>query len=134
VVHGCRDVALRGGERLAVVERLELGELLAVLLDQLGERVHDRAALGGAELAKRAIERGPSRFDGARHVLGAAVGDLGDRLAGGGVEGRERPIAGRLEPLTVDQVPARRSRDEVAGCLGERIDGGGGHRRIVPRA
>ena len=39
VVDGRRDVALRGRDRLAVVERLELGELGAVGLDQLGERV-----------------------------------------------------------------------------------------------
>ena len=41
------DVALRGGQRLAVVERLELGELVAVCLDQLGQRVHEAGALRG---------------------------------------------------------------------------------------
>ena len=45
------QVALRLGDRLAVVERLELGQLVDVLLDQVGQLVHEPAAVGGVHLA-----------------------------------------------------------------------------------
>ena len=49
-----RDLALRGGDRLADVARLELGELLAVRVDGVGERVEEPRALGRGRLAPRA--------------------------------------------------------------------------------
>src|SRR5581483_11030295 len=55
------DVAVRGGQRFAVVERLELGELGPVALDQVGERVHEAGPLRGAELAHRPLEGGTRR-------------------------------------------------------------------------
>ena len=88
------DVALRGGQRLAVVERLELGELGAVGLDQLGERVDQPGALRRRDLAQGALECAAGRGDGALDVLGAGLGDGDDRLAGRRVDGLERPPVG----------------------------------------
>ena len=66
------DVALGGRERLAVVERLELGELGAVRLDQLGERyMNPRAST--ARPPQPALERGAGGADGAIDVLGPAL-------------------------------------------------------------
>src|SRR5213592_4932182 len=83
MVDGRRDVALGGGERLAVVERLEFGELGPVGLDQLGERVDQPGPLGGIDLAERAVEGRLRGLGGAAGVLRPGEGHLADLLAGG---------------------------------------------------
>ena len=102
VADRARDVDVLGEpDRLAVVERLDLGELLRVLLERVGERVHQPLAAGRGHRPPRARgERLACGGDGAVDVLGAAVGDLGDLAAGGGVDasrtcGRRRPRAAR---------------------------------------
>ena len=107
------------GERLAVVERLELGELVAVGLDQLRERVHEPGALRRRDLAQRALERRAGGGDGAVDVLGPGLGDLADRLAGGRVDGLEGAPVGGLGPLAADQQAVRRPVDELARGVGE---------------
>ena len=47
-------VALRVGDRLAAVERLERGQLVGVLLDQVGQLEEQPAAIGGVHRAPRA--------------------------------------------------------------------------------
>ncbi len=120
------DVAAGGGERLAVVERLDLGELVAVCLDQLGERVDHPGALGGRELSHRPVERGAGGLGGAADVVGAGVGDLADRLAGRRVDRLEGAAVGGVDPLAADQQPVRRI-DELAGGVGQRVGCGGRH-------
>ena len=122
------DVALGRGQRLAVVERLELGELLAVGLDQLGERVHEPGALRRRDLAQRALERRAGGGDGAVDVLGAGLGDGADRLAGRRVDRLEGAPVGGLGALAADQEGVRRAGDELARRLrGQLLGGGGGH-------
>jgi len=85
-----RDVDILAlGERLSVVERLELGKLLAVLLDQVGEREQATPARGGGHRAPGAFERCASSPDRAVDVLGTGLVDFADRLAGGRIDRRE---------------------------------------------
>jgi hypothetical protein len=99
------DVAALG-DRLAVVEGLELGQLVLVLLDQVGEPVHQLAAIAGVHLAPGAIvvvERLARGLDRQVDVLGAGFGHLGDDLLGRRVEGLECLAAEAIAPLAVDQ-------------------------------
>ncbi len=81
VVGGERQVGVeRFADRLAVVPGLGDGEQLAVGVDDVGDLVEDRGALGRARAAPRGcglvggVERGLD-------VLGGPAGDLGERLA-----------------------------------------------------
>jgi hypothetical protein len=73
-----RDVGAEGdGVGLAVVQALELRELLGVLEDQVADAPDDPAALGRRDAAPGAvIERGPGGPDGPVDVLGIALGDV----------------------------------------------------------
>ena len=130
-------------DRLAVVERLELGQLVGVRLEGVGERQHRARALGGGDAAPAAVlERLAGGADGAVDVLGAGVRHLGDRPAGGGVErleraARRRPRGARRRSAGGAARPrtrGRRRRGRPAGLeavvmprnLGER--GGRAHR------
>ena len=94
----------RHRERLPVVERLELRELLGVLLDQVGELPDAAPTLGRRHAAPRsALEGLPRRLDGAIDVFGLTRRHLGERLFGRGVVGGERLPRRRLHPLPVDQ-------------------------------
>ena len=93
------------GERLAVVERLELGELVAVGLDQLGEAVDQPGALRGRDLAQRAPRRRAARRgDGARRRPAApacATSQIGSPVAGSTVANvRPSAACGRSPPIS----------------------------------
>ncbi len=109
---GAVDVHVLGEpDRLAVVERLDLGDLLGALLDRVGERVHQALAPGGGHRRPGAVaERRARGRDRARDVLGAGERDLGDLAAGGRVERREGAPVGRLEALGADQQAVRSRR------------------------
>ncbi len=95
---------LREPDRLAVVQRLDLRELLGVRFDRVGQREHQPLAPGGRHRRPRAVgERRARGRDRAVDVLGARVGDLGDLAPGGGVERRERAPVGGLGALGADQ-------------------------------
>ena len=125
------DVALRRGQRLAVVERLELGELGAVGLDQLGERVDHPGPLRGRDLAQRPLEGLAGGADRPLDVGGAGVGDGDDRLPGRRVDALEGAPVRRRAALAADQQLERALVDEVAGGVGERLGGRGAHVGIV---
>ena len=87
VVDHERDlVVAEGVDRLAGVVGLELGELVGVLLDRVGELQHAAARSPGvvtdhsSNAARAALT--------ARSTSSAVERRLGDRLAGGGVEDR----------------------------------------------
>ena len=91
-------------DRLAVVQGLELGQLVDVRFDQVGELVHQPPAVAGVGLAPGArVKRLPRRLDGAVDVGGVALGDLGDDLLGRRVDRGERLAAVAVDPLAVDQ-------------------------------
>ena len=108
----------RQRDRLAVVERLHLGELVGVGLDAARRGGRIRAALGRGHLAPRRVvgERGARGLDRAVDVLRAALGDRGDRLAVGRVDGLERRAVGGGYPLAVDEqaVCSRETKSRVA--------------------
>jgi hypothetical protein len=96
----------------------EIGDLLAVLLDrvsQLQQRIRARCR----RRVRPAVERAPRGLDGAVHVLLARQLHLGDLLAGGRVDDRQRRAVGGVDELAVDEVL------ELAG-------GGGGHQYKGP--
>ena len=91
-------------DRLAVVEGFELGQLVDVRFDQVGELVHQPAAVAGVHLAPGAgVKRLAGGLDGQVDVGGVALGDLGDDFLGGRVDRRERLAALAVAPLAVDQ-------------------------------
>src|SRR5213080_392646 len=97
-----RDVDLRLEQRLAIVLRLDVGQVLGALLEQVGEPVEQGAAFASGELAPllrfEAGARGPDRRVDFRL---ARLGHFGERLLGGGV-GEAVPL-GRGPPLVTDQ-------------------------------
>jgi hypothetical protein len=108
-VGGERDVGRLGhGERLAVVQGLELGELVGVLEDQVTDPPDDPAALGRGHPAPGTVlerlARGPNR---PVDVLGIALGNPGERLSGRRVGGLERLARGCVGPLPVDEQLTR---------------------------
>jgi hypothetical protein len=114
----------------AVVERLELGQLAGVGLDEVGERDHPPPAVHGRHRAPG--RAGGERRAGGRHgaidVRGARLGQRGDDRAGRRVEALEGPPVGGGLPLATDDQ-AVLAADEGAGgvgqLVGKRADGHG---------
>ena len=92
------------------------GELLGVLLERVGERVHQPLAPGRGHRAPTGPSANASRAarDRAVDVLGAGRGrPSAISLPGGGVERRERAPVGGVGALVADQQPVRAG-DELA--------------------
>ena len=90
------------GDRLAGIDGVDLGELLAVVVDELAELVDELAAIGGVH-GGPLREGGAGGLDGAINVFGGTFSNAGDGLAGGGV-GIVVVLAGsRLHPSAVDE-------------------------------
>ena len=123
----------RKPHRLAVVERLDLRELLVVALDRVGQRVHQPLAPGRGHGSPRPIfERLARRFDRPLDILGTGLGDPHDLPARGRVQRREGAPVGSLDALAADQEVLRTG-EELSRGLAQRIRqgdgglGGGGH-------
>src|SRR5581483_8805696 len=92
------------GERLPVVERFELRELVGVLLDQVGDPEEEPLPIVRAPADPRpVVERAAGGADGALDVLGVALRNAGQHLAGRRVRRLERFPRGGVDPLPVDQ-------------------------------
>src|SRR5208282_613027 len=104
-VGGERNVRdARDRERLAVVERFELRELLGVFFDEVPELPNHAAALGRRKLAPWAgVERGARRRDRAVDVFFVAFRDVRKHIAGRGIVCGERFSGSGVNPLAVDQ-------------------------------
>ena len=88
---------LRELDRLAVVERLELRELVGVRVDRVGQREHRARPLRGRDPAPAAVvERLARCAYRAVDVLGAGIGNQGDHPAGR--QGRACRTSGRRRP------------------------------------
>ncbi len=99
---------LRHGEGLAVVQRLELGQLVGVLQDQVTDPPDDPPPLRRGHPAPRTLlERPPRRPHSPVDVLGTALGDPGEHLPRRGVGRLERPARRRVAPLPVDEQLSR---------------------------
>ena len=97
-----RHLVARGHERLADVARLELRQLLGILLEDVRELVQQLRAL-----LRRRVQPGRQgllrRLDRAVDVVGAAARHLGDRLAGGRVDHLHRLAGGGIDELPADE-------------------------------
>jgi hypothetical protein len=76
-----------------------------VLFDQIGEFVHQDAALSGGEFfAPRAVvESCAGGGDCFVHIGGVGFGDFGDDFSGGWVDGWEGFAGGGVHPFVVDE-------------------------------
>jgi hypothetical protein len=120
-----RDVDVAGlPDRLAVVQRLQDGELAGPLLDDPGDPVQVLAAVRTGELLPRRERLARGRH-GAVDVLVGCLGDLGQDLFGRWADRLEGGVGGGVHELAADEQP-------VAG--GDVDDGAGlGRGGVVPR-
>src|SRR6202035_3726166 len=110
VDHHRHLVVLDGFDRLAGVQRLETRDLIAVLLEHVGDRQERLRALGGRRV-RPAAEGPPRGLHGAIDVLRGRPRGARDLLAGGGVQDRfGLPVGG--DGLAVDEV----AEDLCCGC------------------
>ena len=104
-VHHHRHVDVLGLEdRFAVVERLEFGEFVDVLLNQISQPPQQASALAGGHLVPwtgAVFESVTSGFNCSVDIIWGGFNDLGQDLAGGRIDGVEFP--GAVNPLAVDQ-------------------------------
>ena len=105
------DVGAGGlAEGLAGLLGDELGELVAVLQEEIADVPQDALALGGIEAAPGFVfEAGAGGGDGAVHLGGVGIGDGGEEFAGGGIAdvdhgGRHRP---RVTQLLMQRLHAK---------------------------
>ena len=89
---------------LTVVECLESGELVLVLLHEVSELVHQAASVTAGHSAPWAIVEGFTRgLDGFVHIFDSSFLDGCDLLLSGGVEGVEGLSGGGVHELAVDE-------------------------------
>lgn len=100
--HGT-DIALGHGDRLSVVERLDSGKQVSVLLCQVGELEDDLGTVLGRDAAPLALESLAGGLDGNVDILLGSLGHGGDDLFGGGVDDLEGLLVGTLNPFVVDE-------------------------------
>src|SRR5207248_9802170 len=107
-------VVADGVDRFARIVGFELRDLLAVLLERVGELQQGLRTLprsGPTPFGER-----PARgLDRTVDVLGGGHGRFGDRLASGGVQDRLGPTLGRIDELATDEVLKRRGRRHSPG-------------------
>ena len=117
-VDGERHVRHAGdGNGLAVVDRLDLGEFLAVLFDQFGELPQQFAALGGRHLAPGTFIEGASgRLDGTVDILRVGFGDLRQDGPGRRIIIRECLARGGIDQLAIDQEPIAPAHERLCWC------------------
>src|SRR4051812_14887847 len=106
VDHRGQLVVLERLQRLAGVGRLELRDLVAVLLDRVRERQQRGRALGRRAAAPR-LERALRGLDRAVDVLRRGVRRLGDLLARARVDDGRRAALRGVDELAVDEVLER---------------------------
>ena len=106
-------------DRLAVVDRLQDGELAAALLDDPGDPVEVLGALAARHPAPDAVVGPAGGLHGAVDVGLVGLGDLGQDLLGGGVDRLER-CAVAVDELAVDEQAVRRLDVDDRARLGGR--------------
>ena len=102
-------------EGLAVVQGLELRELVGVRLDEIGDLQEEALALGRRDMGPAALVEGAARrAHGSLDVFGTSLRHARQHLACGGVRRLEGLPRRRLHPLPVDQhLPHRRGHEAL---------------------
>ncbi len=121
-IRGQRDVCGPSDrDRLAVVQRLEFRELLAMLGNEIADPPHNLAPRGRSHATPRPLERSSGRSHRKIDVRDVAFGDGGENLAGGRVQRLERLVGFGIDPSSVDeQLPLRVN--EILDALAEGDD------------
>jgi hypothetical protein len=98
------NIATGVADGLSVVERLNSGEDLLVLVADFGELLEeDTTLVGGGELPL-SVESLAGSGDGEIDVLLGTLADGGDDLLGGGVDDLELLLVDTLDPLAVNEA------------------------------
>ena len=105
------DLLDRRAARLADVQRLELAELVCVLVERVGELVQHLEPLGRGRVAPVAEEGPLGRLDRMVDVVGGGIRDGGDHLTGGGIDDIDRLPRARIRGLAVDVIGKSLQRD-----------------------
>ena len=104
MVDGQRNVGRHGfAQRLAVVDGFGDGQRLQMLLHAVGDLQQDVGALGDRGLGPGGL-CGVGGVQGAVHILGVGLGDLGEGLAGDGGDVFEVAASRRGHPFAADVV------------------------------
>lgn len=106
-VDGHGHVAAGHGDGLAVVERLDGGQEVEVLLGDVGELVQHGAALFRGDPAPLALEGLAGGSDGDVDILLGGLGDGADDLLGRGVDDLKGLLVDTVNPLVVDEAGGR---------------------------
>ena len=110
VLDGAADLRLDRRDRLADVPRFEVGELLAVRDDRVGERVEQPGALVRRGLRPRPFERRAGGVDSAVDVDLVPHRHTRERLSARGLAELAKLAGGRLRELAGDEEPVLRAR------------------------
>jgi hypothetical protein len=110
VVRADRHLVARVRQRLAHVLRLDPGQLLAVLVQQVGQLEQHLGALAGCRLAPLR-PRLPGGLDRAVDVRLRPLRHRGDRFTGGGVQDLGGLALDGVDPLAADKVLVARNRN-----------------------
>jgi hypothetical protein len=117
---GRHGVDLAEAQRDAVVQGLQLHQLVGMLADQVRDRAQHPDPLAGPCVRPGAlVERPARRLHGPVDVGRGGDRELGDLLAGGGVHVAPGGLVGRRNPVSVDQHAAVAEAELVA----VRLDG-----------
>lgn len=116
--HDAGDIALGHGDGLAVVERLDGGEQVDVLLQEVGEVDQVLAPVLGCLLSPHALEGLARRGDGYVDILLGGLGHGADDLLRGRVDGLEGLAVDRRDPLVVDEPGGEEGRQHREGVWG----------------
>jgi hypothetical protein len=111
------DIATGVGDGLSVVERLNSGEEVEVLLGEVGKLEEEVASGLGSSLPPLAVEGLAGSSDSQVDILLGTLTDGGDDLLSGGVDNLELSLVDTLNPLAVDE--------EANGLLVGTSNGGG---------
>lgn len=98
------DVAAGHADGLSIVERLDRGEQVTVLLGDLGELEQVDASLLWGGVVPCSLEGLPGGGYGNIDILLVALGNGADNLLGGRVDDLEGLLIGTLDPLVVDEA------------------------------
>lgn len=103
------DITSGQADGLAVVQRLDSGEKIEVLLSQIGQLEHQAASLAGCDSFPCCVESLAGCGNGKIDVLLGTFADGGDDLLGCGVDDLKLLLVDTLNPLVVDE-PLKRAK------------------------